>query len=59
MILGAWGCGVFKQNIHTVIDVMLEVIMSYPANIKHIVFAVPDADSFRIFDSRVRKAVEA
>ena len=58
LILGAWGCGVFKQDIHTVIDIMLDTITSYPANIKHIVFAVPDADSFRIFDSRVRKAVE-
>lgn len=58
LILGAWGCGVFKQDINVVINVMFDVITSCPTCIKHIVFAVPDTSSFKIFDNSVRKAIE-
>ena len=45
VILGAWGCGVFKQNPRTIAKLFSENGM--PA--KHAVYAIPDDWTFKIF----------
>jgi len=40
LILGAWGCGVFKNNPETIAKLFNDVIAERKTNTKHIIFAV-------------------
>ena len=47
LILGAWGCGIFKQDPKEVAETFKQ-IFKY-STIKNIVYAVPDAKNFKVF----------
>lgn len=49
LVLGAWGCGVFKQDPYKVADLMIHNILTISTGIKNIVFAVPDKVTYDIF----------
>ena len=53
LVLGAWGCGVFKQDPEFVASTMLSTIKEYPGVVDKVVFAVPDDDTYRIFMKQV------
>ena len=44
LILGAWGCGVFKQNPQVVAKLFMEKLKEHK-DIKNIIFAIPDENS--------------
>lgn len=48
LILGAWGCGVFKQDSSEVAEVFQNMIEDYPY-FKTIVFAIPGGENYNIF----------
>lgn len=47
VILGAWGCGVFKQDPHTVANLLMTVFKE--SRLKRVIFGVPDTETFTIF----------
>lgn len=47
LILGAWGCGVFKQNPYIVSELFNEIFKN--SGIFRIVYAVPDLEKYNIF----------
>lgn len=54
-VLGAWGCGVFKNDPLFVARTFKEMLAKYGAYFNHIVFAVyGDRDNFNIFHSILR-----
>lgn len=44
LILGAWGCGVFKQNPQVVAKLFMEKLKEHK-DIRNIIFAIPDENS--------------
>ena len=49
LVLGAWGCGVFKNDPKTVAQLFADVIKEYNTNIKDIIFTMPNSVMFQIF----------
>ena len=47
LVLGAFGCGVFGNNVVDVAKAFMELIYRY--NFSHIIFAIPDKDKLEIF----------
>lgn len=45
LILGAWGCGVFKQNPTEVAKFFMKNIFNYGSDIQNFIFAIPDKNS--------------
>lgn len=44
-VIGAWGCGVFRQSPSEVCKLFLKNIDSYSGGIKNFIFAIPDENS--------------
>lgn len=52
VILGAWGCGVFRNSITEISSLFAKIIKKYKSNIiERVVFAIPDSDTFVQFKS--------
>ena len=47
VILGAWGCGVFRQNPNTVCTLLSQSFIH--SNLKEIKFAIPDDKTYNVF----------
>ena len=47
VILGAWGCGVFRQNPHTVAHLLMTEFKE--SRLNRVIFGVPDEKTFTIF----------
>ena len=50
LILGAWGCGVFKQNPNEVAELFQNALQKYPY-FSNVIFAVPKGINFDSFKS--------
>ena len=53
VILGAWGCGVFKQDIIQVSELLVKYFKD--ANVNKVTFAIPDKRSCIIFNDAISK----
>lgn len=51
LILGAWGCGVFKNPPHTNAEIFYNVLNEYGRYFDEIIFAIPDDKHYNIFKS--------
>lgn len=52
VILGAWGCGVFRNSISEISLLFAKTLKKYKSNnIERIIFAIPDSDTFIQFKS--------
>lgn len=50
LILGAWGCGVFKNDAYLIANEMVDAIMVYGGYYKHIFLAIPNpSDNSNVF----------
>jgi uncharacterized protein (TIGR02452 family) len=49
IILGAWGCGVFKNPPEVNAQIFKNVINRYPTFFDDVIFAIPDDKNFQIF----------
>ena len=49
LILGAWGCGVFKNPPDINAQIFREVLDSFSTSFDEIIFAIPDNTNFQIF----------
>ena len=47
VILGAWGCGVFRQDPNTVANLMMSVFKE--SSLNRVIFGVPDDKTYQIF----------
>ena len=52
VILGAWGCGVFRQNPGTVANLMMTEFKS--TQLKRVIFGVPDDGTYAIFANALK-----
>lgn len=50
LILGAWGCGVFKNNPNTIALIFKQLIKLLPYCVDTVVFAIPDDHHYSIFE---------
>lgn len=48
LILGAWGCGVFRQNACEVAELFQNALQKYPY-FDNVIFAIPGGDNFEAF----------
>jgi uncharacterized protein (TIGR02452 family) len=60
LILGAWGCGVFKNNPLQIAELFNEVIAEKNTNVKHIIFAVINdrnsvSNNYQIFKDTINE----
>lgn len=57
LILGAFGCGVFRQNPYTVADTFVSLLSIYDYNFKRVIFAVPNhghgIENYKAFCNKV------
>lgn len=53
-IVGAWGCGVFRNNPSYVAKAYKEVIQKYDKKISNVVFAIPDAFNYNTFEGIIK-----
>lgn len=52
IILGAWGCGVFRNSIQEISHLFAKILKNYKSNcIERVIFAIPDSDTFVQFKS--------
>jgi uncharacterized protein (TIGR02452 family) len=52
IILGAWGCGVFRNSIQEISQLFSKILRNYKSNcIERVIFAIPDSDTFVQFKS--------
>jgi uncharacterized protein (TIGR02452 family) len=49
LILGAWGCGVFKNPPDVNAQIFRDVLDSYSSSFNEVIFAIPDDRNFQIF----------
>jgi len=53
LVLGAWGCGVFKTPVQTVADIFKNLLLTrdspFENFFQHVVFAVPQPETFEVF----------
>lgn len=49
LVLGAWGCGVFKQDATIVAGVMKAVLDKCDGCLKRVIFAIPDDSHYKAF----------
>lgn len=54
LVLGAWGCGVFKNNPEVIATAFCEAISKYGRAYKHIVFPLPNAKMKEVFEERLK-----
>ena len=53
VVLGAWGCGVFKQDTREVAELLVKYFKD--ANVKRVTFAIPDQIKCLIFTDAVNR----
>lgn len=53
LILGAWGCGVFRNNPEFVAKVFAKTLQSYGKLYKKVVFALPNEDLYKLFEANI------
>jgi uncharacterized protein (TIGR02452 family) len=54
LVLGAWGCGAYRNDPHKMSEVMNEVCEMYGGLYKNIVFAIPAGENFEIFRQNIK-----
>ena len=54
IILGSWGCGVFKNDIQIIADIFVKLVTDrYNTNFQNVVFACPDINHADIFRKKL------
>lgn len=52
LILGAFGCGVFKNNPETIANMFYDLLnLKYKRSFKKVIFAIPDDQNYNIFNT--------
>lgn len=51
IVLGAYGCGVFKNNPRQVVEIFIEQLELFRGFFKYIYFPIPDTSNAKVFDN--------
>ena len=55
LILGAWGCGVFRQNPEEVSKAFIEVLDKLEDTVFHVVFVIPGGKNYDVFNETIKE----